>query len=63
MSKMDEEIQVLRQQGQTYKAIAKLYNINPGKVWIVCNRPQHNENSAESRKRWLARGGKALCGL
>ena len=58
-----EEMQALRKQGRTYAAIAKLYNTSCGKVWVVCNREQHNANALESAKRWKARGGKALCDL
>lgn len=57
---LDAQAKALRTNGLTYAEISQKLDINPGKVWIICNRERHRENSNESAARYRARGYTSL---
>ncbi len=57
---LDAQAKALRAKGASYKEIAIQLGVNPGKIWIICNRERHRENSNESAARYRARGYTSL---
>jgi hypothetical protein len=60
---MKDKVAALRRQGKSYREIDFLLELPLGKAWQINNRERHNANSRESVRRYVARGGVALCDM